>query len=48
MKDLLDELYILTQVELVRELDTTESNRYLEVWETLKRNNVNISFGVEI
>lgn len=48
MKELLDELYTLTQVEMVRELDSTESNRYMDIWEELKRNNVNIPFGVEI
>ena len=48
MEDLLDELQQLTLIEQSRELTSTESNRYLEVFEILKRNEVEIPFGVEI
>jgi hypothetical protein len=48
MKDLLDELNQLTVIEQERKLSTTESNRYLEIWEVLKRNNIEVPFGVEI
>jgi len=48
MKDLTEELQELTIIEGNRELTPTESNRYLEIWETLKRNNVEVPFGVEI
>ncbi len=48
IEELKMELYTLTEVERVRELDTTESNRYLYLWEQLKANNVDIDFGVEI
>lgn len=48
MGDLLDEFYQLTLIEQSRVLTSTESNRYLEIWETLKRNDIDIPFGVEI
>ncbi len=46
--DLLDEFKELTKVERIRELDTTESNRYHYLWEELKRTGVEIPLNKEI
>lgn len=47
-QEMLDELYLLTVKEYEEELSESESDRYLELWETLKANNIDIPFGVEI
>ena len=48
MEDLLDELYILTLIEQGRVLNEKEIGRYLEIYELLTKNNINIPFGIEI
>lgn len=48
MNNLLDELWFLTLIEEKRELTTTEHNRYLEIFETLRNNDIDIPFGIEI
>ncbi len=42
MENLLDEFCNLTMVEQERELDSTESNRYFEIYETLRNNNIEV------
>jgi hypothetical protein len=42
MEDLINEFNELNQVEKVRDLDTTESNRYFYLWDTLKSNNIQL------
>jgi hypothetical protein len=48
MEDLLDELYQLTLIESGRHLTKEEQNRYLELYNILNRNNIEIPFGIEI
>jgi len=48
MEDLLDELYQLTLIELSRDLTEVEQSRYLELYNILNRNNIEIPFGIEI
>lgn len=45
---LLDELYSLTLIEEERDLTEIESKRYLEIYEILKENNIDIEFGINI
>ena len=45
---LLEELHQLVELNQDRSLTSTEKNKYLEIWETLQRNNIEIPFGVEI
>jgi len=46
---LLDELYALTQKQYNDEVLTDEEkSRYLEIWEFLNKENIDIPFGVEI
>ena len=42
MQELKNEFYTLVKVEEIRELDSTESNRYVFLWDTLTNNNVNM------
>lgn len=48
MEDLLDELYILTLIEQGGVLNDTEKSRYMEIYNLLTINNINIPFGIEI
>ena len=45
---MLDELYDLTIVEQNRELNKSEKDRYIYLYETLTQNHIEIPFGVEI
>lgn len=47
-EDLLDELYMLVLIEQERKLSDDEEKRYLEIFNLLKDNDIEIPFGVEI
>jgi len=48
MEDLLNELYLLREIELLGKLDEKQKERYLEIVEICKRNDIEIPFGIEI
>lgn len=48
MEQILNALYILTELEKKRELTAKETSLYLYYYKTLVQNNIEIPFGVEI
>lgn len=48
MEDLLNELYLLREIELLGKLSEKQRKRYLEIVEICQRNNIEIPFGVEM
>ncbi len=48
MEHLLDALYALTLLEQERQLTDEECHFYVYCWNTLKDNDIDIPFGVEI
>ncbi|GEM_PF-1945112 len=48
MKELLNELYILREIELLGKLSEKQSERYLEIVELCNVNDIEIPFGIEI
>ena len=47
-EELLNELYSLRQIELVGDLTSKQSERYLEIVEFCQTNNIKIPFGIEM
>ena len=48
MEDLLNELYLLREIELLGKLTKEQLKRYLEIVETCQKNNTYIPFGIEL
>jgi hypothetical protein len=48
METLLDELYLLREIEMLNKLTDEQQKRYLEIVEICNRNNIDIPFGIEI
>jgi len=48
MEDLLNELYLLREIELLGKLTEKQSKRYLEIVEMCQKNNIEIHFGIEL
>ena len=48
MEDLLNELYLLREIELLGDLTEEQSKRYLEIVEMFQKNNIEIPFGIEL
>ena len=48
MKGLLNELYLLREIELLGNLTEEQSKRYLEIVEMCQNNNIDIPFGIEL
>ena len=48
MEDLLNELYLLREIELLGKLTEEQSKRYLEIVEMCQKNNNEIPFGIEL
>ncbi len=46
--ELLTELHILRELELLGQLTSEQSDRYLEIVEMCNRNNIGIPFGIEV
>lgn len=47
-EELLNELYLLREIELSNKLSQYQKHRYLEIVEILNRNDITIPFGIEI
>jgi len=48
MEVLLDELFQLRCIETKDKLNKAQSKRYLEIYEILNRNHIEIPFGIEV
>ena len=47
-EDLLNELYLLREIELLGKLTEKQAKRYLEIVEMCQKNNIEIPFGIEL
>jgi len=48
MKELLNELYLLREIEILGNLSEQQKARYIDIVEMLQHNNIEIPFGIEM